>query len=103
VKTRYASLGGAPNRHQSDLLAVAIAQLPPGGVVVAATDNDQAGHAYAHGIALLCYARDLLVTFERHVPTIGKDWNDHLTVQRGAEVKHSPLGPARSDRGGPER
>jgi hypothetical protein len=104
-KARYVSFAGAQSRHQTALLETAISQMPPGSVVVAATDNDKDGHAFARSIALVCYARHGHVTFQRHVPTIGKDWNDHLAVQRAPELEHSSrrLVAGRADRGGLER
>jgi hypothetical protein len=104
-RTQYASFGGAPSRHQTALLEAAISRLPPGSVVVAATDNDKAGHALARSIALLCYARHPHVTFERQVPTIGKDWNEHLLAQEPRREDHPTrhIIATRGDRGGLER
>jgi DNA primase len=55
--------------------------MPAGSSVVAATDNDKAGRVFAERIASLC-EKHPHVTFERHPPSLGKDWNDHLQALR---------------------
>lgn len=80
-RTRYASLGGAQNPGQPALLERAISWMPAGSTIVAATDNDKAGHAFAKSIADIC-AKHPHVSFERHAPKLGKDWNDHLQALR---------------------
>lgn len=80
-KTRYASTAGAQSRQQPDLIDRAISWMPAGGVIVAATDNDAAGQKYAKTIAELC-AKHSHVSFERHAPALGKDWNEHLQTLR---------------------
>jgi Toprim-like/Protein of unknown function (DUF3991) len=80
-KTRYVSLGGAQNPRQPALLAQAISWMPAGSVVVAATDNDKAGHGFAETVSDLC-TKHPHVSFERHAPSLGKDWNDHLQALR---------------------
>lgn len=80
-RTRYASTGGALSTRQSELLDHAVARMGPGSTIVAATDKDSAGHALAEHIRALC-AKHPHVTFERHAPELGKDWNDQLRALR---------------------
>lgn len=79
-RTRYASLGGAPNPKQPGLIAAAIASMPPGSEIVSAMDCDDAGR---HLAAIIGNAsrqpgcRD--VSFRVHLPEReGDDWNDVL-------------------------
>jgi DNA primase len=55
--------------------------MPAGSIIVAATDKDKAGEAFAKSISELC-AKHSHVTYERHAPRLGKDWNDHLQALR---------------------
>lgn len=87
-KTRYASLGGAQSPRQTALLESAISWMPAGSAIVAATDNDKAGHTLAKSIAELC-SKHSHVNFERHAPKLGKDWNDHLQVLR-SQIRSVP-------------
>jgi hypothetical protein len=88
-KARYISFAGEQTTKQPALIESAISWMPAGSVIVAATDNDEAGHAFAKNIAELC-SKHPHVTFERHAPQrfrfpdgrIGKDWNDHLQALR---------------------
>jgi hypothetical protein len=88
-RTRYVSCAGQPKANQVEsgdvekpgLLDAAIASMPAGSTIVAATDADKAGHSFADRIAELS-AKHQHVTFERHAPTLGKDWNDHLQTLR---------------------
>jgi len=86
--TRYVSFAGSLNPEQPALLERAISWMPAGSTVVAATDKEKDGHEFAARIAELC-GKHPHVTNERHVPQIGKDWNDHLRALR------SPTLPAR--------
>lgn len=93
-KTRYISFAGALNAHQPGLIESSISWMPAGSTVVAATDKDAAGEAFAKSISELC-AKHSHVTYERHAPRLGKDWNDHLSALRDCEPKqpqpaHSP-------------
>ncbi|HKO91397.1 MAG TPA: toprim domain-containing protein [Polyangiaceae bacterium] len=96
-KTRYLSFAGGLNERQPELIERAISWMPAGSTVVAATDNDKEGRVFAERIAELC-AKHPHVTFERHAPTLGKDWNDQLQALRSPK---RPLEP--SQRPGPER
>jgi hypothetical protein len=80
-KTRYASLGGEQSHRQPALLESAISWMPAGSTIVAATDKDKAGEAFAKGVSELC-DKHSHVTYERHAPKLGKDWNDHLQALR---------------------
>lgn len=80
---RYASLGGRPSVTQIELVKDAILALQPlgseKGLVIAATDADQAGDDLAEMIAsaFLQSGRNDLI-FRRDRPERGKDWNDVL-------------------------
>ncbi len=76
-RARYVSFAGEQTTKQPALIDRAISWMPAGSVIVAATDNDKAGHAFAKSIADLC-SKHPHITFERHAPALGKDWNDHL-------------------------
>jgi hypothetical protein len=80
-RTRYLSFAGGLNERQPELLERAISWMAAGSTVVAATDNDKEGHAFAERIAALCEQHPH-VTFERHAPTLGKDWNEQLQALR---------------------
>jgi hypothetical protein len=84
-KARYVSVGGAQNGKQPALLESAISWMRAGSVVVAATDKDKAGDAYAERIAELC-GKHPHVKYERHAPALGKDWNDQLRTLRDREL-----------------
>jgi hypothetical protein len=73
-RARYASTAGSLGARQAQHLAAAIARLPAGASVVAATDNDAAGDQLAAKIAALAGDRPVV----RHAPPIGKDWNEWL-------------------------
>lgn len=90
-RTRYVAFAGALNSEQPALLERAISWMPAGSTIVAATDRDKDGHDFAARIAELC-TKHPHVTYERHVPQRGKDWNDHLQAQR------SPSLPTRQPR-----
>lgn len=75
--SRYASIGGAMNPEQPELLRLAAQMLPPGSRVVIATDNDEGGDR------LLGAIREALrplgiATVEDRPETRGLDWNDVL-------------------------
>ena len=66
----------------------------PGTALVAATDSDPAGHAYAARLADMGEAAN--VTVQRAVPAGCKDWNDALKAQtqgapRSARRRSSPV------------
>ena len=96
-RTRYVSCAGQPKANQVEsgdvqrpgLLDAAIASMPAGSIIVAATDADMAGYHFADRIAQLS-AKHQHVTFERHAPTLGKDWNDHLQVLRTPSRSREP-------------
>ena len=80
-RTRYLSFAGGLNERQPELLERAISWMAAGSTVVAATDNDPPGRAFAERIAALCKQHPH-VAFERHAPKLGKDWNDELQPLR---------------------
>jgi hypothetical protein len=92
-KTRYLSFAGGLNERQPELLERAISWMAPGSTVVAGTDNDRQGHAFAERIAALCKEHPH-VTFERHAPTVGKDWNDQLQALRSPSRRRTIEPPA---------
>lgn len=85
-KARYVSFAGALNAHQPGLLDSAISWMPAGSTIVAATDKDPDGEAFAKSIAEIC-AKHPHVTYDRHAPRLGKDWNDHLRALRARELE----------------
>lgn len=89
-RTRYVSFAGAMSARQPELLERAISWMPAGSTVVAATDRDKQGHAFATRIAELC-SKHAHVAYERHEPGLGKDWNDHLQALRAPERKTPAL------------
>lgn len=92
-RTRYVSFAGAMNAQQPELISRAISWMPAGSTVVAATDRDKEGHAFAAQIAELS-AKHPHVTYERHAPSLGrKDWNDHLQVLRAPERSRGAKDP----------
>lgn len=79
---RYVSFAGGLNPRQPELLERAIARMPPGSTIVAATDRDHDGDVFAKRIAAMC-SEHSGVTFVRGAPKLGcKDWNDHLKEVR---------------------
>lgn len=86
--TRYASTAGALNHAQPDLIRRASAHLPPGSVVIIATDNDAGGDKLAAVIRELLAPLASQVRIIEDRPTVpGADWNDLLRnppqVRRG--------------------
>lgn len=76
-RSRYASIAGAMNPGQPELLRMAAQKLPPGSRVLIATDNDEGGDR------LLGAIREALrplgiSTAEDRPPNRGLDWNDVL-------------------------
>jgi hypothetical protein len=86
-RTRYLSTSGSIGQRQARHVAAAIAHLPPGSIVVLATDNDEAGDRLAEKLRGLVRG----VTSERHRPPAGKDWNEWL--QRCERDYIRSLGP----------
>jgi hypothetical protein len=98
-RTRYLSFAGGLNERQPELLERAISWMAAGSIVVAATDHDKEGRAFAERIGALC-EKHPHVTFERHAPTVGKDWNEQLQALRSpnrtrALEPRQSQGPAR--------
>ena len=91
LNARYVSFAGEQNPQQPILLDRVISEMPAGSRIVAATDNDKAGHDFAARIRDLS-AKHSHVTFERHAPSMGKDWNDHLRAEL-ARIGPVPSGP----------
>ena len=71
---RYVSTSGSFGERQARHIAGAIAQMPVGGTVITAMDNDEAGEKLAARICAL--AGNVAVV--RHRSPVGKDWNDYL-------------------------
>lgn len=83
--TRYASLGGQMNPKQPLLLKALLLKLPTDAEVIAATDADVDGCAYAQLIASLVSETSRTdLCFVRQEPTAGKDWNDVLQTPIGS-------------------
>jgi hypothetical protein len=85
---RYASIGGAMNPGQPDLVSSAIQKMPQGARVILAMDNDGAGRDLADQIEALAQATGRVdLAIRRHLPEgEGDDWNDVLRAGRGAEA-----------------
>lgn len=84
--SRYASVGGAMNPGQPELLRLAAQELPPGSRVVIATDNDEGGDRLLEAIREAL--RPLgIATVEDRPAARGLDWND---VLRSAGQPPSP-------------
>jgi len=76
--TRCVSIAGQMNPQQPALLQSAIEQLPKGGRVVMALDNDEGGDKLARQIADVFAAanRTDLALIDDRPPAPGEDWND---------------------------
>jgi DNA primase len=74
--------------------------LEPETTVVAAFDNDAAGHKMARGIKMLTRRLPHLY-FSRDRPARAKDWNEILQHVERDVILLLPKGPR--DRAGPER
>ena len=82
-RARYCSIGGQVNAQQPALLRAAVLDLPAGASVIAAMDNDAAGHQLAEvaGTAITTAARPD-ISFRVHLPPVtGTDWNDVLKAK----------------------
>ena len=77
----YLSFAGALSSAQRELLAWVVNRYPLARVI-AATDNDEAGEAYAQQI------HQLRPDIERDRPLIGKDWNDVLNNREARGKGH---------------
>jgi len=86
-RTRFVSIAGQMNPIQPALLTAAIQKLPAGSQVIAAMDNDEAGHELAEQIKRLYSASGCPeVAFELHCPpTAGQDWNDALRTPQAQQ------------------
>ena len=85
LDTRYASLGGQLNKKQPELISALLETLPLGCEVVAATDNDADGLAYAETIRqLVAEANRPDLRFAVHRPDRPKDWNQALQNQQNS-------------------
>jgi hypothetical protein len=81
--SRYGSIAGRPTIAQRAIIRAAILGMPGGAEIVAATDADAAGRELAEGMKETfnaCGRADL--TFRRHEPAGGKDWNEALLARR---------------------
>jgi phage/plasmid primase-like uncharacterized protein len=85
---RYASIGGAMNPGQPDLVSSAIRKMHQGAKVILAMDNDEAGRDLVGQIEALAQATGRTdLTIRRHLPEgEGEDWNDVLRAGCGAEA-----------------
>ena len=72
-RARYRSFAGGLGAAQPGVIAAHIAAMPEDGLVIAATDADEAGARFAEVIEGLCQGR----SFRAHRPESG-DWNDVL-------------------------
>lgn len=92
--TRYGSFAGKPTAAQHSIIRAAMLAMPGGSVIVAATDNDDAGTQYG---ALLkeifdgCGRADL--GFRRDEPAGAKDWNEILLRKRKPPLPRRPEEP----------
>jgi hypothetical protein len=79
VRTRYASLAGAPSQPQLELVARVLAAMPAKSTLIAAIDGDEGGRKIAEHLAAVAAKRPG-VAFQRDSPdlSLGKDWNDAL-------------------------
>lgn len=77
----YLSFAGAISQAQLELLTWVVNRYPLARVI-AATDNDEAGEAYAQQI------HQLRPDIERDRPLIGKDWNDVLNNREARGKGH---------------
>ena len=91
--SRFVSVAGQMSKDQAALLTSAMNKMLGGSTVIAATDNDDGGHALAGQIKALHDAqKHPQITFKReHPPTPGHDFNDVLRVSM-ADLKPSPPG-----------
>lgn len=81
---RYASTAGKMNPTQPALIEAAIRRMPEGAEIIAATDNDDAGHERAGQIEDI--AHQCSRTARRDQPDVpDADWNDVL--KRGGEPR----------------
>jgi Toprim-like/Protein of unknown function (DUF3991) len=97
----YISTAGAPSNAQMQLLGRLLASLERETIVVAAFDNDDAGHKIASRIEALT-RRLPHIYFSRDAPTGAKDWNDVLRHVERDFILSLTKDPPR-DRAGPER
>ena len=84
ARPRYRSIGGQVNDQQPALIRAAILDLPEGSQVIAAMNNDDAGHKLA---SVVLRALDdtgrFALSFLAHLPAgKGSDWNDALRQSR---------------------
>lgn len=76
---RYASTAGKMNPTQPELIKAAILRMPEEAEIIAATDNDDAGHEMAGQIEDIAHRCSR--SARRHQPDqSGADWNDILKV-----------------------
>lgn len=77
---RYASIGGQLNPKQPGLIQAAALKMPAGAEIIAATDNDTAGHALAEMVGQAVQSTGRTdIAFRSHFPeTPGADWNQVL-------------------------
>ena len=98
-RARLLSFSGGLNDEQPRLLQQAMSKMPPGSMVIAAVDRDDAGDRYVSVLGDLFrqLGREDLTFRSDQPPMIGCDWNDALRVGSGSP---RPLGGGRPEPGG---
>jgi hypothetical protein len=87
-KARYRSIGGDVNSEQPRLIVAAIAEMPPGSVIVSAMDADTTGRKLSAMVekAVADTGRTDL-TFRAHLPdSENQDWNDRLCAAKSGPL-----------------
>lgn len=80
---RYASVGGALNAKERELIGAAVQRMPAGAEIVSAMDNDDAGQKLTEIVRqVVAETGRTDVSFRAHFPDQdGADWNDVLRAQ----------------------
>ena len=91
-RARCSSFSGELNDEQPALLQRAMGRMPPGSMVNAAVDNDDAGNGYLRTLEGLFRALGRAdLTFREDRPAfIGADWNDALKANSQGRPKDWP-------------
>ena len=85
-RARFLSFSGGLNDEQPRLLQQAMSKMPPGSMVIAAVDRDEAGDQYVSVLEDLFrrLGRDDLTFRSDQPPVVGCDWNDALRASSGS-------------------